>query len=1202
MRNIFKKVLSVLFISVCANVTTYGQTTNGKYTARTLTATQSKWTYNVAQSESKINGETEDNGIIYIAGAKDKLKVTSSGLSCNSNSSLYLPVPPNAAGTITLEVYSISDGRWLQLFINGQEGSSQQRLWSKEGTDLSKKGPRSYTFSATDLTLKDGKYYLHFKDNKTEMKISAFTIVLTNGSYTGSTPAQKSDDATLKELKYDGTSVPNFDAGKLDYSVMLPANYTGMPNVTATANDSKATLNITQAASTTGKASVLVTAEDGTTTKTYTIQFSQAVADEPVITSFTVAGVPATIDQANKTITASLPIGSSLTNLTPTINGDNIASYTPQGAQNFSTSVRYTVTSQSGKTAVYTVTLQVEQPKSSDATLKSLTVGGKAVTLQAGVYAYTVDAESGSAVPQVSATQNDSKAAIKITQASSLTDKATVVVTAEDGSTQTYTITFNIKVPSSDLTTHTPGIYEAIAGGYGGTLTTFGGREYEVYYAARNTDDLATFNTTGTDRTNGMTTNETTTACEAIDGWFKGTIASISSTSASAQDEFTQGTSGREHRMENGHTYTYHISGYDQFSIYAKDKKQDTKGTKPGDNQYFEVYIDGILQPLQFNKDNYTIRRYSISTGEHVVIVKAINGQCKLLGFSLRVADEPRVSWIKGNDSTQNVLQTRNMAPVTYYTKYNSKGKTVLEWEGAEATGITLTQGNSDGIGDTLTLSGTANCPVGIYKYKVVAYNRSNQVTNSLTGKITVSSKIEATSDTIQEGFVNEAIDGFTFRYSALSSDAVTLTWTNGTPAGITGSGDNGTYTISGTPTTAGTYSFTISVAGGNSITGKLTVTTFDPGNDPVLYLYTNTLAYEKDGVYLYLKSKGKNLVPRKAQDELRDKAQYDKYKWVLISEDVDANNQEAIGIARGGCNLPVLNMKVFLYTTSRLGWGYPDNGSIANTDIAVLQPSHPVFRGMQVKEGDALTILSGVNDKKGLMPVQIELNGTLALATAPRRGEDYYSEGAHETFLHEIPSALRQAKYILFPIGQTSGSLLTPTGKKLLDNIVTYLLDANSSFALPELRISSFRINGENAAINEAEQTITLTLPAGTDLTALQPDVAVTGTGTWVSPSSGETVDFSDQHYGVNYVVTDGINRKVYKVFVRIPSALNELLDEGLWFDGIILHNDNNVPVNIFDAAGRKLTMTNSSYSFDALPAGLYIVQTPVGAMSVLH
>ena len=428
---------------------------------------------------------------------------------------------------------------------------------SENGTDIvaqnsfavTTKGANKCTLSGLDPTK---TYYISFR-----AKTASVYLYAVKFSTAGSTPAQKSDDATLKELKYDGTSVSNFDAKTLDYSVTLPADYSGVPNVTAIVNDSKATLNITQAASATGKASV--------------------------------------------------------------------------------------------------------------------------------------------------------------------------VVTAEDGSTQTYTITFNVKVPSSDLTTHMPGIYEAekIAGGYGGTLSIFNGREYEVYYAARNASDLATFNTNGTDRTNGMTTNETTTACEAIDGWFKGTIASISSASASAKDEFTKGSSGREHRMENGHTYTFHFSGYDQFSIFAKDKKQDTKGTKPGDNQYFEVYIDGVLQPLQFNKDNYTIRRYSISTGEHVVIVKAINGQCRLLGFSLRVADEPRVSWIKGNDSTQNVLQTRLMAPVTYYTKYNSKGKTVLEWEGASATGISLNKGNSDGIGDTLTLSGTANCPVGTYIYKVVAYNLS---------------------------------------------------------------------------------------------------------------------------------------------------------------------------------------------------------------------------------------------------------------------------------------------------------------------------------------------------------------------------------------------------------------------------------------------------------------------------------------------
>lgn len=1105
-----------------------------------------------------------------------------------NKSAIYVELPSaNVSGTIAWKCSGNQSSRFL--YINSNAGTQQDQsrpiVMSKTYVSIS--------FSSSDITTYQEKPCLKFT-TKDDFKGKGVLLTIPQGS----TPAQKSDDATLKELKYDGTSVPNFDAKTLDYSVTLPADYSGVPNVTAIANDSKATLNTTQAASATGKASVLVTAEDGTTKKTYTIQFSQAAADEPVITSFVVAGEQATIDPANKTITATLPIGTSLTNLTPTVRGDNIASYTPQGAQDFTNPVQYAVTSASGKTATYTVTLQVEQPKSSDATLKTLTVGDKAITLQAGVYNYTVDAESGSAVPQVSATANDSKATIKITQATSLTDKATVVVTAEDGSTQTYTITFNVKVPSSDLTTHTPGIYEAekIAGGYGGTLSIFDGREFEVYYAARNASDLATFNTTGTDRTNGMTTNETTTACEAIDGWFKGTIASTGSASASAIDEFTKGSSGREHRMENGHTYTFHFSGYDQFSIYAKDKKQDTKGTKPGDNQYFEVYIDGILQPLQFNNQNYTIRRHSISTGEHVVIVKAINGQCKLLGFSLRVADEPRVSWVKGNDSTQSVLQTRAIAPITYYTKYNSKGKTVLEWEGASATGISLNKGNSDGIGDTLTLSGTANCPVGTYIYKVVAYNQSNQVTNSLSGKLTITSKIEATSDTIQDGFTNEAIDGFTFRYYALSDKDITLTWTNGTPAGITGSGSNGTYTISGTPTTAGVYSFTISVLGGNSITGKLTVTTFDPGNNPVLYLYKNTGAYEKDGVYLYLKSKGKNMVPRKAQSKLRSADQYAKYKWVLISEDVDANNGEIMALARGNqISMPVLNMKSFSYSESRLDWGDPDNGSINNKSIRVVQPTHPIIKAMGKKQGDAIQVIDSVVGK-GLMPAAVDYQGTLCLATAATRGEEYTADGKEETFLHEVPASLRGGKkYICFPLSIQSSKRLTGEGKKLIDACVDYLLNTTATIGLPKLEIQSFTIDGNAATIYQDKDSISLVMPEGTALDSLTPSIKLSDATTHVLCKQADengSVDFSNSNLvPIVYTVSDYINVRHYVVCVTAvqPMGIEEVYQAGEW-------------VNIYDIQGRKVATTNENVYTMNLPKGMYIVQTTRGTIKIMR
>ena len=83
-----------------------------------------------------------------------------------------------------MEVYSISDSRWFQLYINGAEGTAQQRLWSKEGEGTDgKRGPRSFEFTAGDITTYKENTYLAFTDNTTEMKVSSFTISLTSGTY-----------------------------------------------------------------------------------------------------------------------------------------------------------------------------------------------------------------------------------------------------------------------------------------------------------------------------------------------------------------------------------------------------------------------------------------------------------------------------------------------------------------------------------------------------------------------------------------------------------------------------------------------------------------------------------------------------------------------------------------------------------------------------------------------------------------------------------------------------------------------------------------------------------------------------------------------------------------------------------------------------------------------------------------------------------
>lgn len=779
--------------------------------------------------------------------------------------------------------------------------------------------------------------------------------------------------------------------------------------------------------------------------------------------------------------------------------------------------------------------------------------------------------------------------------------QTTITATTVDGNktaTCTITVTAGPPVPSTSLTTHYPEVYEAkdLAGGYGGTLSVFGGREYEVYYPGKTSDSYASVCARpNTQKQEGITINSSSTSTKAKDGWFEANITSISNYSLTAQDEFLAGESNVMHKMANNSSYKLHVKGFDQFSIIAKDKKLDTTSdqSKPNNNQLFDVYIDGIVQPRYSNTSNATIRRFDMTTGEHVIEIRAIgSGNSELYGFSLRIAEEPRTKWLKGNDSTQVVMQTTAPKPVYYFTKYNSKGETKLIWDGPEATGITLTTHASGAIGDTLVLGGTANCPTGTYNYHVAAFYNGLE-TSRANGKFIVASEIKALTDTMVDAYQNEEMDQIQFRYYALSDADVTLTWTGATPAGITGSGSNGKYIIGGTPTTVGTYDFIISVTGGNSIKGKIVVRALDLGNDPVLYLYKNNLAYEQDGIYEYLTSAAggkKNIIPRKArEDGLRPADQYAKYKWIIISEDVDANNAEVLAVAEGGANLPVLNLKSFTYAPGRLDWGEPDNGSITDNarSITVLRADHPIFASMAgISQGQKIDILSAIN-KKGLMPAAVDYEGTLCLATAWTRDiNNYTGDGVQETFLHEVPAEMRGGKkYICLPIALQSSKNLSANGKKLISSVINYLLSSKATIDLPELKITSFKINGVAGTIDQANNTIKISFDItqypNLDLTNIVPEVTLASKLTHFVPNEGEAVDFSKSTFApVIYEVTDYINRRAYEVTVTTynPEGIENIYSVGEW-------------VNIYDIYGRKVTTTNEDIYQMALPRGVYII-----------
>ena len=1012
-----------------------------------------------------------------------------------------------------------------------------------------------------------------------------------------------SDDATLSALTYNGTSVPNFSAQTEHYDVELPAGTTTVPTVVGTANESHATVSVTPATNLPGTTNIVVTAQDGTTTKTYSITFTVASSKPKVLTA-TWANIQGTanVDNVNMTITGQVKNGSSLT-LTPQFTGNNIASWTPTGAQNFSNgSIFYEFSASSGHMETYEVTITEADPVSSDATLKWLKYGDASVpNFSAQTFVYNIEMKNGQKTPpQLSAEANESHATVQINQPQSIPGSGTVVVTAQDGTTQlTYTVNYTVEVPPTDLTLHVPEVYEAkeIAGGYNTPLTVFNNREYEVFYINRDSESKLDVATLNTDKTGCITTSTGDNSMKAKDGWF--TVSAASSggdQNGVAKDEF--GTSIRKVNMQGGSEILLNVQGYDQFSFYGKDNSNST-------SKCFEVYINGVKQST--TPDNtYSIRRFTLSPGRNLVRITALSTSSSVfVGFSLRLAQEPRTKHLKGNDSTQVVMQTNAIKPITYVTKYNNipGGETRLEWIGAEANGITLSKIDGS-LTDTLVLSGNANCATGTYNYAVVAYY-NNVETNRATGSFTVTSDIQATSDTIVKVYNGEEMDQITFKYYALSANNVQLTWPNGQPNGISGSSPaEGKYIIGGTPQITGTlpqeFPYSITVEGAQTvIQGKITVEKLEYGENAVLYLYKNNLAYEQDAVYNYIKGAKKwNLVTRKQkEDGLRPAEQYANYKWVLISEDVDADNTEVIQVIRGGANLPVLNLKGFTYASNRLNWGHPDNGAVDSTatknkgcKLFIQQPTHPIFAANlnYLRYGDSIAILSNY-ERNGIMPIEITgqaTQGSLCLATGYTRDiENYYGYGAQQTALHEVPASMRGGhKYICLPLARAV--TLNANGTKLIEGIITYLTSPDDSgIEAPLPQINSFSLFGFAATINQGDNTILLSLPQEKyeELEGAEPEIVMADTHTHIETNA------SSLQYAIYlpkvYVVSDYITRRAYSLTIELydPQGIDEVYEAGMW-------------VNIYDIYGRKVTTTNEDvYTMD-LPQGMYIIVTESG------
>ena len=289
-----------------------------------------------------------------------------------------------------------------------------------------------------------------------------YTVTAEDGSSTKSwtatvteAPSNETDILTFVFAEQSGPATIDIDNHTVDIEVVYTTDLTSLsPTITLSEG---ATIDPLSGVARDFSSSVTytVTAEDGTT-QDWTVTVTEAPSNETDILTFVFAEQTgdATIDSDNHTVDIEVAYTTDLTSLTPTITVSENTTIDPLSgvARDFSSSVTYTVTAEDGTTQDWTVAVTEAPSNETDILTFVLTeqtgdatINNSNHTIDVEV-AYTTDLTS--LIPTITVSENatiDPLSGVERDFSSSVT----YTVTAEDGTTQDWTVTVT-EAPSNE--------------------------------------------------------------------------------------------------------------------------------------------------------------------------------------------------------------------------------------------------------------------------------------------------------------------------------------------------------------------------------------------------------------------------------------------------------------------------------------------------------------------------------------------------------------------------------------------------------------------------------------------------------------------------------------------------------------------------------------------------------------------------------
>ncbi len=469
----------------------------------------------------KLGGVEDADGTVSLAVGSNVIAVEVTAEDNETTKTYTVTVtraaPPSTDATLkSLTLSGIDFGK----FLGGTTSYSAQVTNSVSQTTvtaITNGSEASYVIKLGGVIDADGTVSLAVGSNVITVEVTAEDTTTTKTYTVTVTRAEPpSTDATLKGLTLSGIDFGSFDSTTTSYSAQV-ANSVSQTTVTPTVNHSAASYVIKLGGVTDADGvialsvgsnviTVEVTAEDGSTTKTYTVTVTRAEppSTDATLSALTLSGIDfGTFSSDTTSYTASVANSVSQTTVTPTVN-DSGASYVirlggvidADGTVSLvvgSNVITVEVTAEDDKTTqTYTVTLTRGEPftpeqQSDDASLSALTLSGiNFGPFDSTTTSYT--AQVGNSVSQttVTPTANHSGAsyAIKlggVTDADGKVSLAvgsnviTVEVTAEDGeTTRTYTVTVTRAAPpSTDATLSALSLSSVNFGAFTTTTTSY---------------------------------------------------------------------------------------------------------------------------------------------------------------------------------------------------------------------------------------------------------------------------------------------------------------------------------------------------------------------------------------------------------------------------------------------------------------------------------------------------------------------------------------------------------------------------------------------------------------------------------------------------------------------------------------------------------------------------------------------------------